>query len=331
MRKYGTFVGLSLFGVALFAGVAAAAGEMFAGLDGAKQIYGKKITLDDLKGKVVFLEYWGNRCPPCRASFPHLIKLQRKFANTGKFTVLASHVQRSETAAVAFCKSQGVNFPVFQQFREPLAPCGRGIPSAFLIDHNGKIVQQGHPSTLYDAVKDLVKSTPDPPPPILGDVKPKYWVKYANALAAGKTIAPIRKILKQASTAQTPRGKEAKALLQALDDYLIGQKKELSEMAETKPSLACLRLKSYLKQLSGLPQEREFRKIYAKLASDSSVKALMSLRLEMSKLRARQERRDTRFVRRKLRDLGYKMEKLSEKKGVSPAVAKEAKDLADSL
>ncbi|MDB5300242.1 MAG: redoxin protein, partial [Phycisphaerales bacterium] len=36
---------------------------------------GKEVSLSDLKGKVIVLDFWATWCPPCRASLPHLNKL----------------------------------------------------------------------------------------------------------------------------------------------------------------------------------------------------------------------------------------------------------------
>ena len=55
-------------------------------------IHGPKLKASDLKGKVVFFEYWGINCPPCIASMPHLQELQEKFQSKG-FTVIGSHSQ----------------------------------------------------------------------------------------------------------------------------------------------------------------------------------------------------------------------------------------------
>src|ERR1041385_9219915 len=41
---------------------------------------GEYISLDDLKGKVVLLDFWGTWCPPCVASVPALRDLQKRFA-----------------------------------------------------------------------------------------------------------------------------------------------------------------------------------------------------------------------------------------------------------
>jgi thiol-disulfide isomerase/thioredoxin len=46
-------------------------------------LYGPKIKASDLKGKVVFFEYWGINCPPCIASFPHLVKLYDQYKSKG--------------------------------------------------------------------------------------------------------------------------------------------------------------------------------------------------------------------------------------------------------
>ena len=58
----------------------------------SSHIHGPKLKTSDLKGKVVFFEYWGINCPPCIASMPHLQELQEKFQSKG-FTVIGSHSQ----------------------------------------------------------------------------------------------------------------------------------------------------------------------------------------------------------------------------------------------
>ncbi len=42
---------------------------------------GKEKTLDDFKGKVVMLDFWGTKCAPCIALFPELAKLQEHYKN----------------------------------------------------------------------------------------------------------------------------------------------------------------------------------------------------------------------------------------------------------
>lgn len=49
---------------------------------------GKSITLNDLRGKVVLLDFWGTWCGPCVASVPALRKLNEKYAKEPSFVMI---------------------------------------------------------------------------------------------------------------------------------------------------------------------------------------------------------------------------------------------------
>ncbi|OGS11580.1 MAG: hypothetical protein A2386_03920 [Elusimicrobia bacterium RIFOXYB1_FULL_48_9] len=42
-------------------------------------VNGKKVTLSEARGKVVFIDFWASWCPPCRASIPAVEKLYDKY------------------------------------------------------------------------------------------------------------------------------------------------------------------------------------------------------------------------------------------------------------
>src|SRR6516165_6549200 len=48
---------------------------------------GKPVKLSDFKGKVIILDFWATRCPPCRAEIPGFVAIQKKYADKG-FTVI---------------------------------------------------------------------------------------------------------------------------------------------------------------------------------------------------------------------------------------------------
>jgi len=54
------------------------------------------VIIDKLKGKVVFIEFFGHNCPPCLASIPHYNKLSQKYKD--KMAVLAIEAQSYNTA-----------------------------------------------------------------------------------------------------------------------------------------------------------------------------------------------------------------------------------------
>ena len=328
MKKVRSAVAFSILGLSL----QVSAQVDFSPVSRARHIYGPEIKPEELQGKVVFLEYWGVRCPPCRGSFPHLVKLQDQYGDTGKFTILAAHVQADEKGAAEFCADQKVNFPVFQQLRISAAPCGRGIPSAVLIDHTGKIVQKGHPSQLYSLVKDLVKSTPDPPSPLIGKMKVVNCVKHADALKKGKPILPVMSSLKKISAKEgTPAAAEAAEMLANINRYLDEQAALLQNMAASKPSLAWQKSKDMLKQLKGTKQAVEINRIYLQLNADPSLKKLAKLRSKITILLEKQAKRASRGTQKKLDAEKAKLEKLINSGGTSEAVTAEAEEYLKSL
>ena len=67
------------------------------------------LTIEGLEGKVVFLEFFGHKCPPCLASIPHLIKLQNKHKD--KLAIVAIEVQGyTDPQVKKFVKDKGMNY-----------------------------------------------------------------------------------------------------------------------------------------------------------------------------------------------------------------------------
>lgn len=67
------------------------------------------LNIKGLEGKIVFLEFFGHKCPPCLASIPHLINLQNKYKDT--LAIVAIEVQGYNNEEVtAFVKEKGINY-----------------------------------------------------------------------------------------------------------------------------------------------------------------------------------------------------------------------------
>lgn len=72
------------------------------------------LTIKGLEGKIIFLEFFGHKCPPCLASIPHLIKLQKKHQD--KLAIVAIEVQGyDQKQTQAFAKEKGMNYIVVSE------------------------------------------------------------------------------------------------------------------------------------------------------------------------------------------------------------------------
>ena len=124
------------------------------------------LKIKGLEGKVVFLEFFGHRCPPCLASIPHLIDLQKKYKD--KLAVIAIEVQGlNNTQLAAFVKEKGMNYIVvadekagnFVNYIAQRAQWKGGIPFLIALDTTGNVqfVQAGMlpESSLEELIKQL--------------------------------------------------------------------------------------------------------------------------------------------------------------------------------
>jgi len=69
------------------------------------------LKIEGSKGKIVFLEFFGHKCPPCLATIPHLIDLQKKYKD--KLSIIAVEVQGlSNSRLKSFAKEKGMNYTV---------------------------------------------------------------------------------------------------------------------------------------------------------------------------------------------------------------------------
>ena len=103
-------------------------------------IEGKKVSLADLKGKVVLLNYWATWCGPCIRELPALKALYGKYKDQG-FEVLAISVDAKQDwpQVIDFAQKQQMSFPVlFDQNTKGLYGV-EGYPTNIFIDREGKL------------------------------------------------------------------------------------------------------------------------------------------------------------------------------------------------
>ncbi len=114
-----------------------------------KDQYGKKHTLNDYKGKIIFLNFWATWCPPCRAEMPDIQKLYERSSREGKDSVIVLGVaapklgsEKDEAGIKAFMEKNGYSYPVLMDKGGKLFEAYgiRAIPTTYLIDRRGNVI-----------------------------------------------------------------------------------------------------------------------------------------------------------------------------------------------
>jgi len=126
---------------------------------------GKKISLNDYRGKVVLIDFWASWCGPCRASLPNYNKLRNKLRASDigdNFEVLAINVDGSTEDAMRLLKQYEFDFTVLeersgksQRDYDLLA-----MPTSFLIDQQGiiRMAHQGFNMKYIDQLEEEIKA-----------------------------------------------------------------------------------------------------------------------------------------------------------------------------
>lgn len=128
------------------------------------------LKIQGLEGKVVFLEFFGHKCPPCLASIPHLINLQNKHKD--KLAIISIEVQGyNHEQTAAFAKAKKMNYIVASEektsnlvnYIQQRAQWKGSIPFLVALDTKGDVqfVQAGMlpESSLEDLFNQLSKTT----------------------------------------------------------------------------------------------------------------------------------------------------------------------------
>ena len=123
------------------------------------------LDIDKLKGKVVFLSFFGHRCPPCMMEVPEFINFTNDKEYAKKAKILAFEVQGlSRTGLKQFIQYKGINYDVVpgMQYKKFIDYIGYrtqwnfGIPYMVVLDTNGKVVNYGNGIVSEDELKSLV-------------------------------------------------------------------------------------------------------------------------------------------------------------------------------
>ncbi|MBO7683188.1 MAG: TlpA family protein disulfide reductase [Kiritimatiellae bacterium] len=135
----------TVFAAALACAAALEAAVGWRNVDAEHYIAGRKASEGYLQGKVVLVDRWGARCPPCRAMLPQVEQIWQSF-KTKQFVVLGGHCPGWGSAEQVrrIAAEKGLSYPIYEG--AALAdgePPFDGIPFLYVVDETGRVVYKG--------------------------------------------------------------------------------------------------------------------------------------------------------------------------------------------
>ena len=126
-----------------------------------------QVDLKDLRGKVVYVDFWASWCGPCAKSFPFMNQLHRNLKERG-LEVVAVNVDEQIADAEDFLSKQPAEFRIALDSQQACAKTFdvQAMPSTYLVDRKGVIrhVHMGFRATdtdnLQSQVDQLLSETP---------------------------------------------------------------------------------------------------------------------------------------------------------------------------
>ncbi len=122
---------------------------------------GEALTDDDLKGKVILLDFWNIQCAPCIASLPDLQQIHDTYKDRGLVVIACAGGDAKRTKE--FLDKHGYHFPAGMTSHQMFLDYAvRGNPSYFMIDREGYLVWgPEHRLPTAEELSKLLEERPD--------------------------------------------------------------------------------------------------------------------------------------------------------------------------
>ncbi len=101
---------------------------------------GNVLSLSDMKGEVIFLNFWATWCIPCKKEIPFFNEAYKTHKDNG-LNIIGISIDRSEKIIKKFVKKQEMVYPIVKGSQKFLNDYGiaRVVPVTVIIDKKGKL------------------------------------------------------------------------------------------------------------------------------------------------------------------------------------------------
>ena len=124
-----------------------------------KTVNGETISLEQFKGKKVFVNLWASWCPPCKKEMPSIQKLYQS-TDTSKVAFVLLSLDDQFEKATNYAASQKLKLPLYYPTQQlPALFNVEGIPATFIFSESGELMKRIDGMENYDtkAFRDLLK------------------------------------------------------------------------------------------------------------------------------------------------------------------------------
>lgn len=123
-----------------------------------KDLHGNELSLSNLKGKKVFLNFWATWCPPCKAEMPEIEKLYEETKDSD-LVIVAVDMGEPLSTVKTFIDNNKYDFKVLLDSDHSVATKYgiSAIPTSYFIDKNGNIVSKNVGAMNIDQMKEYIK------------------------------------------------------------------------------------------------------------------------------------------------------------------------------
>lgn len=122
-----------------------------------------QINTADLKGKVVFINFWASWCPPCRAEFPSIQKFYDQYRTNNQVVFLTVNLDENAELGKKYLAKENFSVPFLVPASEiPKEIFSGSLPTTVVLDKKGKIrlhhqgVADYSTASFYEQINGLI-------------------------------------------------------------------------------------------------------------------------------------------------------------------------------
>lgn len=106
-----------------------------------KDVDGNRVRISDLKGKILFLNFWATWCPGCLIEMPSMEKLHQRFKDK-EFIMIAISMQEPADRVKQFLKKNKLSFTTLLDAQGNMGSRfgAFSIPTTYIFDRDGKVI-----------------------------------------------------------------------------------------------------------------------------------------------------------------------------------------------